>query len=98
MKIHLTIPVKIALFSFAIGTLLFALQFLFPNKYQILIIGLFYTIIAVLFNFATLLYLIRKLIIVPTPNPKTIEEIAIILANIPITALYIFIIFNQNNF
>ncbi len=94
----LSLPIKIALCSFAIGTLLFALQFLFPNKAEILIIGLFYTTIAVLVNFATLLYLLRKMSVAPKANPKTIEEITIILANIPITALYIFIIFNQNNF
>lgn len=90
----LSVPIKIALISFAIGTLLFGIHFLLPNNFQILLLGLFYTLIAVLVNFGTLLYLIRKVFIAPTPNPKTVEEILAILANIPITALYLFIIFN----
>lgn len=97
MKNKISIPLKIALISFVLGTLLFISNFLFPNHFYILLSGFFFVLIAFLINFITLIYLIRKLFISKQINPKTTEEIVAILLNIPITALYLFIIFNQNN-
>ncbi|WP_026977821.1 hypothetical protein [Flavobacterium tegetincola] len=90
----LSLPIKIALFSFVIGTLLFISQFIYHNQFDLLVFGLFFVLLAVLVNFITLLYLIRKAFKAPSTNPKTTEEILTVLANIPIAALYIFIIFN----
>lgn len=94
----LSIPLKIALVSFVLGTLLFLSSFLYSNQFYFLIVGSFFVAIAVLINSITLLYLIRKVFISPKNNPKTTDEIFTILINIPIAALYLFIIINQNNF
>jgi signal transduction histidine kinase len=91
------LPQKIALASFAGGTVLFLSYLLFPRKFYILAVGLIFVLLAFLINFITLLYLIRKVFATSKIFPKTIEEIGIILCNIPIAVLYMFIIFNQNN-
>jgi signal transduction histidine kinase len=93
----LSIPQKIALVSFAGGTILFVSHLLFPRQFYILAVGLFFVLLVFLVNFITLLYLIRKVFATSKISPQTTEEIGIILCNIPIAALYMFIIFNQNN-
>lgn len=98
MIYKISIPIKIALYSFVIGTLLFTANFLFPNQFYIIISGLFFILLALLVNFIVLIYLIKKVLLSPVTNPKNTEELLAILANIPVTALYIFIIFNQNSF
>lgn len=90
----LSIPIKIALTSFIIGTLLFLAQFWIQKQFDLLVAGFFFVLLAVIVNFITLLYLIKKALSAPSTNPKTTEEILAVLCNIPITTLYIFIIFN----
>lgn len=90
----LSISQKIALVSFVGGTILFVTNLLFPWQFYVLAFGLFFVLLAFLVNFITLLYLIRKAFATPKISPQTSEEIGIILCNIPIAALYLFIIFN----
>lgn len=92
-----TRPIKMAIYSFAGGTFFFISHLLFPNEIVFLIGGWCFVVIALFTNAIMLLFLMRKLIVARATRFKTIEEIAILLSNIPITALYLFIIINQNN-
>jgi len=90
-------PIKLAIFSFVGGTSFFISHLLFPDAVFILIGGWCFVVLAIFINAVMLLFLVRKLIVTPVKRVKTLEEIVIVLANIPITALYLFIIINQNN-
>ncbi len=92
-----TRPIKMAMYSFAGGTFFFLSHLLFPDEIFILIGGLCFVVLGIFINTIMLLFLVRRLIVAPAIRVKTIEEITIVLSNIPITALYIFIIINQNN-
>lgn len=92
-----SLPIKMAIYSFAGGTFFFVSHLLLPNEVFIIIGGWCFVVLAIFINAIMLLFLVRKLIITPAVRVKTIEEIALVLSNIPITALYLFIIINQNN-
>ena len=83
-----------AVISFIIGTLIFALHCLAPNS-GIIIIGLYYVILAGVSNFMMLLVLIG----VACLRMDAIEEIAksilILIANIPIAAIYFMMAINS---
>lgn len=49
----LTIPLKIAILSFEIGTLLLISNYLITNQFHILITGLFFVLIAIIIIFIT---------------------------------------------
>lgn len=93
-----SIPVKIAFSSFFGGTILLLCQLLFPKIYQIIIIGFAFVLLAVFLNFISLLFLLCELFSQPNKQKQTLEQLLTILCNIPIAALYIFILINQNNF
>lgn len=82
----------VALISFAIGTLLLAIHMTFPRADIIYIIGYLYVLLAALCNGIVLLNLIYQLIIKPKEREEIVIRMLILLANIPIAALYFFIV------
>ena len=88
-----SIPVKIAFISFSCGTILFIMYVFQVNSVYLVFGSFFFILIAILVNLISLTYLIRKCIINPKTQVKTIEEITIVLLNIPIALLYFYIIF-----
>jgi hypothetical protein len=87
---------ELALISFAIGTFLLLLQQLAPTNFDILIIGLIYLLFALFLNGIMCINLVYHYIILPKQREYIAIKILILLANIPITILYILIVFNIN--
>jgi hypothetical protein len=88
----------LAITSFSIGTLLLAIHLCFPNNIEILVTGFFYIILALLVNSITLFHLLYHFIINQFERETIAIRILILLANIPITLIYLNIIFNNNLF
>lgn len=88
---------EIAIATFAIGTVLFLLYYLFPNKSTLIITGVFYILFAIIVNGILLLILIYHYIILPNQREFIAIKIMILLSNIPIAALYLYIIINLLN-
>ncbi|WP_310381620.1 hypothetical protein [Flavobacterium sp.] len=88
---------EIAITTFAIGTILFLLYYIFPNKSELLITGLFYIFFAVLVNGILLLILLYHYIILPNQREFIAIKIMILISNIPIATLYLYIIINLLN-
>jgi hypothetical protein len=87
---------ELAIISFAMGTVLLVIQKLAPNNFEILFIGLFYILFALLVNGIMLINLAYHFIILPKHREYIAIKILILLANIPVTILYILIVFNIN--
>ncbi|SHG59043.1 hypothetical protein SAMN05443549_10543 [Flavobacterium fluvii] len=87
---------ELAITSFAIGTVLLVIQKLAPYNFAILFIGFFYVLFAILVNGIMLISLAYHFIILPKYRDYIAIKILILLANIPITILYILIVFNIN--
>jgi hypothetical protein len=88
----------LAITSFGIGTLLLAIHLCFPNNIEILVTGFFYVILALLVNSITLFHLAYHFIINRFERETIAIRMLILLANIPITLIYLNIIFNNNLF
>lgn len=88
-----SVPIKVAFTSFICGTVLFVMCLCNLINIYVAYASFFFIIIAIIINLISLIYLIRKWIIIPKTQVKTAEEIAVVLANIPITILYFFILF-----
>lgn len=90
---------EIAIGTFAIGTLLFLLYLLFPEKSELLITGFFFILFAILVNGILLLILLYHYIILSNQREFIAIKIIIQLSNIPIAALYLYLIilFENNN-
>ena len=86
----------LAIASFLIGTTLLAIQLCFPNNIDILVMGLCYVVLAFFLNFITLIHLLYQFIINRLKREIIAIRILILLANIPITLLYINIVFQNN--
>jgi hypothetical protein len=81
-----------ALISFIVGSLLFTL-YLFLKDDNIVLVGLFYVLIAVVVN---LIVLFALLLAFSKPNinyEQNVLSIGILLSNIPIAIIYLYIIF-----
>lgn len=89
---YLSFSTKIALFSFGIGTSIFLLHIIAPNEASVLLLGLFFVLFALLFNGIVFLNLIYTLITDSEDREHTVIQILILLANIPIAALYFFLV------
>ncbi len=94
---------QIAVGSWAIGTLLFMLAFIFPREDKIIIAGIIYIAIAGIINGILFLYLLGKLLSDNENKNYHLTQIAILLANIPIAILYAYFIITSylttsNNF
>ncbi|MBF6642225.1 hypothetical protein IVB69_12090 [Flavobacterium sp. J49] len=86
----------LAMCSFAIGTLILILYLLVPNSMQLLVVGFFYVLFALLFNGIVLLNLLYQFCIYPNERETLAIKMLIMLANIPIAVLYFFIAMHQN--
>lgn len=89
---HFSFSTRLAVLSFAFGTLIFGLYFVLPENDGILVLGLCYVIFAVFFNSAVLLNLLYQLLTLPSEREEIIIKILIVLSNIPIAILYIYLI------
>lgn len=87
---------ELAIISFAIGTFLLVLQKLAPTNFDILFIGLLYVLFAILVNGIMFFNLAYHFIILPKQREYIALKILILLTNIPITYLYIQIVFNKS--
>ena len=88
---YLSYSTKIAIYSFGIGTSIFLLHLISPSQ-NVLLLGLFFVLFALLFNGIVFLNLIYTLITDSENREQTVIQILILLANIPIAALYFFLV------
>ncbi|RMA56752.1 hypothetical protein [Ulvibacter antarcticus] len=88
---RLQISINVALSFFCLGTLLFLIQLILHDYSSFMVIGFFYLITAIVVNLMVLLALIVALI-VDDQKIKTLQSMGVSLSNIPIAALYAFII------
>ncbi|MCF6130279.1 hypothetical protein L1S35_11395 [Flavobacterium sp. AS60] len=88
----------LAITSFGIGTLLLLIHFSFQDNLEIMITGFFYVLVAILLNGITLIHLLYHFIINRLEREIIAIRMLILLANIPITLLYINIVFHNNLF
>lgn len=86
----------LAIASFAFGSLILILYLLFPDIFQLLIIGFFYVLFASLFNGVVFLNLLYQFCIYPNDREVLAIKMLIMLANIPIAILYFYIAIHQN--
>lgn len=93
--IQLPFSTKMALVSFAIGTLLFASYFIFQSNEELIYIGICCILLAILCNGIMLFWLIHTFITEPENRKDTAIQILVLLANIPIAILYTLIIINS---
>lgn len=84
---------KIALGSFAIGTVLFFTYKVIPKLDILFLIGLYYVLLAIMINTIMLLYLIFLCFILPEERENLALKIILILCNIPIAILFLYNIF-----
>ena len=89
----------LAVGSFIIGTILFALKFALKHDFQdyIIVIGLYYVIVAFFINFIYLIIMISSLFFTEHYHLHIIKKCLFMLTNIPIVILYYFIIISQLN-
>ncbi len=81
---------SIALFFFAIGTLLFVLQIIIRGITGVTILGYYYVMVSIIINLIIIVILLISLLI--ERKLETLKSIGIILANIPIAYLYFYIV------
>lgn len=84
----------LAFLSFSIGTLLFVL-FCITKSETLIIIGFYYVITALFFNSIVFINLVFNLIVYKTMYGFQLKCVFILLLNIPITLLYLRIVFQQ---
>ena len=82
-----------ALASFGIGTILMLLHQVYPNLVYLLFIGLAYVVIAFVLNSIVFFHLLYYFIIQKNYREYFAIKMLILLANIPIVALYIYLLF-----
>ena len=83
----------VPIISFFLGTILL-FSFAILKTDVILYVGLLYIFLAVFINVIYLFYLLIKYYYKKTSLEETLSRLGITLINIPITILYIYIIFN----
>ena len=88
---------QIAISSFLIGTILFLLNQLFPKIDELFIIGVFYVLLALFVNGVVVLNLIHHFIFFQNHREYFGVKILIVLANIPIAALFFYLTINNIN-
>ena len=85
---------ELAVGSFGIGTIIFALHQLFPMKIEIMIFGFFYLIFAAIINGIVFLNLTYHFIMLPHQREEIAIKALILLANIPIAVFYFYLVIN----
>ena len=86
----------LAVTSFGIGTLLLILHLLFPSV-LLIYAGYFYILLAILINGITLLHLFYLFIIYRLHREIIAIRMLLLLANIPITLIYLNIVIHATN-
>lgn len=86
----------LGLTSLGIGTLLLLIHLSFPNNTDIVMTGLCYVVLAIFLNSITLIHLLYHFIVNRFEREIIAIRMLILLANIPITVLYIYIIFHTH--
>ena len=86
---------QFAIVSFVVGTLFLIIDLINPSD-EVLFLGYLYVIIAFFLNFIMLLNLVYLFISQNNHRAYYAVKILIILSNIPITAWYIYVVFNPN--
>lgn len=81
-----------ALISFSLGTLLFLTQLAFSNSVDLLVLGLFYVIIAAFINLIFVIALFVEMFLRPTMIEELMITLGIMLLNIPIAMIYFIIL------
>jgi hypothetical protein len=85
----------LAIGSFGIGTVLLLLHLYFAKDFDILLLSFFYVLFAILINGITFLNLLFQFFIKPDEREDLAIKMLIMLANIPITLLYLYIVFHK---
>ncbi|NND64040.1 MAG: hypothetical protein HKN48_12690 [Flavobacteriaceae bacterium] len=83
---------RIALLFFIVGTLLFFLGIIVPEPFGIFVLGLLFTVIAVLIS--TVLFAILLVDLIKHDRLESFFGICILLANLPIAATYFYVLTN----
>lgn len=94
---HESLPIQIATYSFMGGTILLVFGLIIPLQTDFMIFEMIFIFTLIFINSIVVLGLVYRVITSPLLRVKSLYELLIILSNIPITALYFFIIYNQNN-
>lgn len=81
------------LISFGLGTFLFLLFFITKNE-DLLVCGLIYVIFAIPVNMTVFLYELLHFLMDISERKGSGNSVLLLLANIPIAAIYLLIIFN----
>jgi hypothetical protein len=81
---------ELAIGSFVIGTLLLLTHKAMLHNNMVIIIGIYYILLAIFINTMMLLYLIFLCIILPDQRENLALKIILLLCNIPISILYLF--------
>ena len=92
MKTFISTGKIIAILSFVIGTVILALHLTFKHNTTLLIVGLYFTIIAVIINLIVFLSLLVTAIINFEYRFELLKSCGIILLNIPIAFLYFYLV------
>ena len=79
----------LAITSFGIGTLILIIHLLFPQVELLYYVGYIYVLFALIINGITFLYLLYQFIIFRFDRETIAIRILILLANIPISLLYL---------
>ena len=82
----------IAIISFIIGTILFAIQLSFNTPIIFIYLGVIFIIVAIVVNTISLLALIFSLLGYTNQRLELIKTCGIVLLNIPIAVLYFYIL------
>jgi|GEM_PF-4510952 len=93
--LKLPFSTKMAILSFLLGTILFIGYFVAEDKLIFLIIGFMFVIIALISNLLMLIILLFDWIENPSEKKEISKKILILIANIPITIIYLAIIIYQ---
>jgi hypothetical protein len=83
-----------AVISFLIGTTIFILHCISPQENGIIIFGFYYVIIAIIANFIMFLILIGIACIRMDSIDEIAKSLLILMANIPIAAIYFMVVIN----
>jgi len=88
---------EIAFVSFAIGTVLMAIRMEFDCKQDFMVLGFFYVVFAAFINGMVLFHLCILFVFRKKYRAYYFCKMLIVLANIPIAAIYCYIVFSKKN-
>lgn len=90
--LKLPLAIQMAIVSFSIGTFILLLHFVLKNSDLVIIIGIYYLVIAFIVNGLMLLKLIFDWVTESKNRKSTLLQITILLINIPIAFFYFYLV------